>query len=182
MGKKELRDRDVWQKKSGLMGKKAEDEFEAVFLAEFTGTEYVIRKEPKELKDIYSKNPKHGVSIDYAITNKKTKKTLYVEIKSQEGYVPGETLPKDGRGNAHERSCKFFTPGLLKVMCKLSNLPVGTLPFWIVYQGRITRDAKRTREITYWFDEYGAHFFLWKSSSSTPLINHFKKNLRHILD
>lgn len=57
------------------------------------------------------------------------------------------------------------------------------LPFWIVYQGRIVRDTKRINEITYWFDKYKPHFFLWKNqSNSRPLINHFNNNLKHLLD
>lgn len=183
MGKKELQKRATWQDKSGPRGEVAEGKFEIVFLREFENSDYIIRKKPMELRDIYSKIPKHGVVIDYAITNTKTKKTLYVEIKRQEGYVPGETLPKDGRGNAHERSCKFFTPGLLKGMRSFGNLGDDVLPFWIVYQGRITRDEKRTKEITYWFDEYNAHFFLWKNQSNVKtLVNHFNKNLRSLLE
>ncbi len=182
MGKKELQKRENWQDKSGSKGELAEGKFEIVFLREFSGTDYIIRKKPEELKDIYSKSPKHGVVIDYAITNTKTDKTIYVEIKRQEGYVEGETLPKDGRGNAHERSCKFFTPGLIKGMCNFSNLPDDVLPFWVVYQGRITRDKKRTREITFWFDDYKAHFFMWKSSNPKTIVNHFNKNLRHFLE
>ena len=38
-----------------------------------------------------------------------------IESKRQDGWVEGGAR-KDGRGNAHERSCKFFTPGLLKIM------------------------------------------------------------------
>lgn len=184
MGKKELQERDTWQDRSGIRGEVAEGKFEIVFLREFSGTDYEIRPKPKELKKIYSENPPHGVIIDYAITNTKTKKTLYVEIKRQDGYVPGETLPNAGRGNAHERSCKFFTPGLLKIMKKFGKLDDDdVLPFWIVYQGRIVRDTKRINEITYWFDKYKPHFFLWKNqSNSRPLINHFNNNLKHLLD
>lgn len=183
MGKKELQERDTWQDKSGPKGEVAEAKFEIVFLREFSETNYTIRAKPKELKNIYSENPPHGVVIDYAITNTKTNKTLYVEIKRQDGYVPGETLPNAGRGNAHERSCKYFTPGLLKIMRKFGNLSDDVLPFWVVYQGRIARDEKRTREITYWFDNYRAHFFLWKNQSNTQsIVNHFNKNLKHLLD
>ena len=121
--------------------------------------------------------------IDYAITNKKTNKTLYVEIKRQDGYVPGETAPAAGRGNAHERSCKYFTPGLIKIMRKLGGINNTALPFWIVYQGNIARDPKRTSEIAYWFDNFESHFFMWRSPANTrTLINHFNKNLKHLLD
>ncbi len=183
MGKKELQERDTWQDKSGPKGEVAEGKFEIVFLREFTGKGYEIRAKPKELRKIYSEKPPHGVIIDYAITNTKTHKTLYVEIKRQDGYVPGETEPNAGRGNAHERSCKFFTPGLLKIMRKFGKLDGDVLPFWVVYQGRIARDTKRTNEITYWFDKHKSHFFLWKNPSNTQsLVNHFNKNLKQLLD
>ena len=183
MGKKELQNRKIWQDKSGIKGEIAEAKFEIVFLREFSGIDYTIRPKPKELKKIYSVNPPHGVVIDYAITNTKTNKTLYVEIKRQDGYVPGETEPNAGRGNAHERSCKYFTPGLLKIMRKFGKLGEEVLPFWVVYQGRIARDKKRTNEITYWFDKYKPHFFLWKNqSNTTSIINHFNNNLKSLLD
>ena len=183
MGKKELQKRKTWQDKSGVRGEVAEAKFEIVFLRIFSGTDYIIRPKPKELRKIYSVDPPHGVVIDYAITNTKTKKTLYVEIKRQDGYVKGETLPNAGRGNAHERSCKYFTPGLLKIMRKYGKLGNNVLPFWVVYQGRIARDEKRIREITYWFDKYKSHFFLWRNQSSTqPIINHFNNKLKHLLD
>ena len=81
MGKKELESRDKWQDKSGPKGELAEGKFEIVFLREFSGTNYTIRKNPDELKDIYSKDPKHGVVIDYAITNSKTNKTSMLKVK-----------------------------------------------------------------------------------------------------
>jgi type II restriction enzyme MunI len=56
---------------------------------------------------------RHGIIPDFAIDNLKTKKPLYVEVKRQDGWVEGKEKSA-GRGNAHERSCKFFTPGLLK--------------------------------------------------------------------
>ncbi len=183
MGKKELQNRKIWQDRSGIRGEVAETKFEIVFLRKFSGIDYIIRSKPDELKKIYSVKPPHGVVIDYAITNTKTKKTLYVEIKRQDGYVPGETEPNAGRGNAHERSCKYFTPGLLKIMRKFGKLDDDVLPFWVVYQGRIARDKKRINEITFWFDNHKAHFFLWKNqSNSKPIINHFNKNLKHLLD
>lgn len=183
MGKKELSKRKNWQDKSGPKGEVAEAKFEIVFLKEFSGSDYEIKAKPKEFKKIYSEKPPHGIVIDYAITNKKTGKTLYVEIKRQDGHVEGENEPKDGRGNAHERSCKFFTPGLLKGLRKSGGIGDDALPFWIVYQGNITRDKKRTREITYWFDQYKSHFFLWKNQSNTQsLINHFNKNLKPLLE
>lgn len=159
---------------------------------------FIIRSKPKEFKNIYS-NVKldtkvlediykpnkvwtHGVHPDFAIDNIKTKKTLYIEVKRQDGWVEGKQ-PSAGRGNAHERSCKFFTPGLLKILRKQGKLGNNVLPFWLVFHGDIARDPKRVREITYWYAEYSAHFFMWSNlKDDKQLIRHFNKKLKHLLD
>ena len=198
MGTKELRKRESWQDTSGPKAELAENSFEKVFLQEFKGSEFNIRDKPREFNSIYSKvelskqvldeiyTPEngygsHGIKPDYAIDNKKTGKILYVEVKRQDGWVEGK-LPSAGRGNAHERSCKFFTPGLLKILRRQGNLGDDVLPFWVVFQGDIARDPKRVREITCWYDEYSAHFFMWiNSDDGKPLIDHFNNNLKHLL-
>lgn len=197
MGTKELRKRVKWQDNSGKKAGVAEKKFYSVFLQEFEGSNFRIRSKPKEFKDIYSKinlskevlkviyNPnetwKHGIVPDYAIDNVKTEKTLYVEVKSQDGWVEGK--PRNaGRGNVHERSCKFFTPGLLKILREQGNLGNNVLPFWVVFQGDIARDPKRVREIYCWYAEYSNHFFLWSNSTDDKsVISHFNNKLKHLL-
>src|SRR5437899_6505887 len=124
MGKWELKERAVWQNVSGEKAGGAEKSFLDVFTKEFKDTDFRIRSRPKDFRDIYSKiklapsvlggiySPNetwvHGVIPDFAIDNVKTGKTLYVEVKRQDGWVENKQR-KAGRGNAHERSCKFFT-------------------------------------------------------------------------
>lgn len=131
MGTKELRKREVWQDTSGGKAALAEANFCDLFTKEFEGTDFRVRPKPREFNDIYSKiklSPEvlattydpgrswtHGVILDYPIDNVKTDKTLYVEVKRQDGWVEGKPSSA-GRGNAHERSSKFFTPGLLKIL------------------------------------------------------------------
>lgn len=198
MGKKELKKRKKWQDSSGKKAGVAEHTFYKVFLNEFKNSGLRIRSKPKEFKDIYSNvklnkkiladiyNPDkewvHGVFPDFAIDNTKTKKTLYVEVKRQDGWVEGKH-PSAGRGNAHERSCKFFTPGLLKILRKKGRLGRNILPFWVVFQGDIARDPKRVREIAFWYAEHSAHFFMWSNSTSDKLlIKHFNTKLKKLLD
>jgi len=200
VGTKELRKRKTWQDSSGQKAVRAELKFHTVFLEEFLGSQFTIRSKPKEFSNIYSDvklskkvmaniySPErgygpHGIRPDYAIDNKKTKKTLYVEVKRQDGWVEGKP-PSAGRGNAHERSCKFFTPGLLKILREKGKLGDDVLPFWIVFEGDIARDPKRVREITSWYgEENSAHFFFWsKPADDKSLINHFNKNLKHLLE
>jgi len=145
-----------------------------VFLNEFENSDFEIRRNPnefiriyvnvelseQELSEIYTPDEpitRHGFSPDYAIDNHSTNKTLYVELKRQDGWVEGGKR-SDGRGNAHERSCKFFTPGLLKILRAHGNLGDDVLPFWTVFQGDITRDPCRVREITCWYAKHTAHY------------------------
>jgi Type II restriction enzyme MunI len=197
MGTLELKKRKIWQDISGGRAGVAEKNIYQIFLDEFKGSDFRIRARPKEFKNIYTKivlsqevlagiyNPDetwiHGLIPDYAIDNVRTKKTLYVETKRQDGWVEG-TLRSAGRGNAHERSNKLFTPGLLKLMREYGRLDDNVLPFLVVFQGDIARDPKRVREIHYWYGEYTAHFFLWsKSSDAKSLIDHFNKKLKYLL-
>ncbi len=197
MGTKALRKRENWQGASGGKAGAAEKTFYQVFLREFKGSDFRIRPRPREFIDIYSEillpeevlaviyNPNetwtHGIIPDYAIDNIKTKRTLYVEVKRQDGWVEGKPR-KAGRGNVHERSCKFFTPGLLKILRKHGKLGNKVLPFWVVFQGDIARDPKRVREIHCWYAGYLSHVFLWSNSASgTALINHFNRKLKHLL-
>ena len=197
MGRNELRKRDIWQDSSGGKAGVAEKNFYRIFLKEFGGSDFRIRSKPKEFRNIYSKvqlseevlaviyNPDetwtHGVIPDYAIDNIKTQKTLYVEVKRQDGWVEGK--PRSARrGNAHERSCKFFTPGLLKILREHGRLGDDVLPFWVVFQGDIARDPKRVREIHCWYTGYPAHFFMWSNSADDKsLVAHFNNRLKHLL-
>lgn len=196
MGTKELSKRDFWQ--DGEKAGRAENSFYNVFLQEFAGTEFRIRSKPREFKNIYSnikldekvlaeiytpeiKTWVHGLQPDYAIVNTKTNKTLYVEVKRQDGWVEGKERSA-GRGNAHERSCKFFAPGLLIILREHGHLGNDVLPFWVVFQGDIARDPCRVREITCWYAEYSAHFFMWSNSKDDKaLIDHFNNKLKHLL-
>jgi hypothetical protein len=198
MGKEELRGRAIWQDYSGANAGAAEKSFYNVFLEEFRGTDLRIRPSPQEFARIYvqvqlpedvrsqiytppAEVTKHGITPDYAIDNVKLKKTLYVEVKRQDGWIEGK-LRSAGRGNAHERSCKYFTPGLLRILRAHGRLGDDVLPFWTVFQGDITRDPCRVREITLWYAEHSAHFFMWRDAKdSTKLLDHFNKHLRHLL-
>ena len=198
MGTTALRGRKKWQDESGTRAQTAEGNFYVVFQQEFEYTKFEIIKKPKDFRDIYnhvtlkpevlnniySPNEQwiHGIIPDYAICNNDTGKTLYVEVKRQDGWV--ENKPRSaGRGNAHERSSKFFTPGLLKTLREKSMIDNKALPFWVVFQGDIARDPKRVREITFWYAEYDQHFFLWHNSSNKKsIINHFNKYLRQLLE
>lgn len=199
MGSDANRLRKKWQDYSGNNAGHAERSFHETFTTLFEGTEYSVRPQPNEFSKIYVNVPlsekelaeiytpdieitRHGVFPDYAITNSETKKTIYIEVKRQDGWVEGKPRSA-GRGNAHERSCKFFTPGLQKILREAGNLGDDILPFWTVFQGDITRDPCRVREITCWYDDLDAHFFFWRDSTNPePLIEHFLEKIKPLLD
>ncbi|MDE6537334.1 MAG: MunI family type II restriction endonuclease [Muribaculaceae bacterium] len=198
MGSKANRFRKKWQDYSGNKAAKAELSFIEVFKKLFEGTEYKIESQPKDFKNMYvdvalpSKDQKeiynppvpikrHGIQPDGAITNTLTGKTIFIEIKRQDGWVEGKKRSA-GRGNAHERLCKYFTPGILNKLRDAGNINSSDLPFWIVFQGDITRDPCHVREITFWFDNYKANYFFWRNSNNpADLIDHFEKYIVPIL-
>lgn len=201
MAKKELANRENWQTQSNTKALTAEKNLYKVFKKHFKDTEYILYKKPKCLKQLYAQiqlpdsviqqiyNPsnietkKWGVSPDFAIENKRTGKILFGEIKRQDGWVEGKK-PSAGRGNAHERLCKLFTPGLLKTYRKIGKIhSKDILPFWVVFEGDITRDPKRNREIAFWFDKYDKNYFMWRPNmTDKDLTDHFDRYLKPYLE
>lgn len=208
MAKKDLQKRANWQTETGPGGLAgvAEKNLYAVFNEAFKGTEYMISDHPKDLKHLYEevnlptqvlsqiynpdesamKNAKKrgwGVSPDFSITNKRTGKILFGEIKRQDGWVEGKE-PSAGRGNAHERMCKLFTPGLINAYREIGGITnTDILPFWVILEGDITRDPKRNREIAFWFDKYDKNYFMWRPGvDGEELVKHFNKYLKPYLE
>lgn len=200
MGSQALRNRINWQTSGGIRAALSEAVFFDIFRNFFADSEFEIISRPAEFKKVYVDYPIsnedrrniycppkpitiHGFVPDYAIVNNETGKKIYVEVKQQDGWVAGKAR-KAGRGNAHERLCKYFTPGLMKILRDGSNLHDETiLPFWIVFQGDITRDPCRVREINCWFDGFSDHFYFWRDTSNADcLLHHFSFQLAHHLD
>ncbi len=202
MGKSELSNRANWEHNSGQKAAQAEQNLYRAFKKHFEGTEYILHEKPKHLKNLYAsvklpsdvivqiynppidlKKAKWGVSPDFAIENVNTHKILFGEIKRQDGWVENKN-PSAGRGNAHERLCKLFTPGLIHAYRKIGNIKSEKiLPFFVVFQGDITRDPKRNREISFWFGKYKYNYFMWRPNmSDKDLTNHFDMYLKKYLE
>jgi hypothetical protein len=199
MGSDANRLRKKWQDYSGRNAGRTELSFFEAFTEIFKGTEYTIKRSPTEFKNVYvnvelseqelseiytpdEEITRHGVVPDYSIKNTETDKTIFVEVKRQDGWVEGGKR-QDGRGNAHERSCKFFTPGLQNVLRHKGNLNADVIPFWVVFNGDITRDPCRVREIKLWYEGIQEHYFMWRNNSDpTKLIEHFIKYIKPLID
>ncbi len=199
MGSQANRLRKKWQDYGGKNATTAEYNFYSVFNELFKQTEFELIKQPKIFSDIYvnvklsGKEQKeiytpstpiknHGIQPDCLIRNKASEKEIYIEIKRQDGWVEGKER-KAGRGNAHERLCKYFTPGLLKLLRRKSKIKAPNLPFWIVFQGDITRDPCRVREIRFWFDGNETNLFFWRNTKdSKQLVKHFIDKILPLLE
>lgn len=203
-----LRKRDNWQTESGPSGLSgsAEKDLITALRTNLDPSIYEVNDHPKDLKHLYenvvlsektlseifipsnaamkkAQSNGWGVSPDFSVRNKRSGKILFGEIKRQDGWVEGKE-PSAGRGNAHERMCKLFTPGLMKKYRELSGITGDDiLPFWVVLEGDITRDPKRNREIAFWFDKYDKNYFMWRPQmTDKELVAHFNKYLKHYLD
>lgn len=54
---------------------------------------------------------------------------------------------------------------------------------WIVFQGDITRDPCRVREIRFWFDGNETNVFFWRNTKdSKALTTHFVNNILPLLE
>lgn len=199
MGSLENRLRKKWQGYGGHKAIKAEQIFYEVFDSLFEDTDLEIVSQPTkfnavyidvplsetEMSEIYvpeNKITKHGIKPDCLIRNKATGKEIYVEIKRQDGWVEN-TMRSAGRGNAHERLCKYFTPGLLRMLREEGNISEDKYPFWIVFQGDITRDICRVREIRFWFGDSQENVTFWRNTSDpSAIIEHFLKYILPLLE
>jgi hypothetical protein len=205
MASAELRKRANWQTISGFRALKTEKKFKEVLqiaLDSVYPDQFMIEQHPVDFNDIYSSyklsnnvlkqiynvdvterkpNGKQryswGIRMDFAIRNLKNGKVLFGEIKRQDGWVETTNMAA-GRGNAHERSCKYFAPGLLKVIREASGISNEILPFWVVLVGDITRDPRRNREIAFWYQGYEKNYYMWRDTENIgDMLDFFENNL-----
>ena len=207
MASNELRNRANWQTISGAKAEGVEILFQISLQSALDQTYpgvFIVERHPKNFKKIYSQFElseeilseiynvpmiresgdniySWGISMDFAIRNTVNNKTLFGEIKRQDGWVE-TTEPAAGRGNAHERSNKYFTPGLLKTIREESGISEEILPFWVVFVGDITRDPRRNREIAFWYRGYEKNYYMWRNIDDVGnLLDFFENNLLEYL-
>ena len=168
--RKEIKGRGNWQSASMARGQGAELVFKTFFEGKFNNTNYIVCARPKHFAKLYADN--HDIRPDFMIENIVTNKRFFVEVKRQHA----------GRGNAHERACRYFTPGLINAFKKMSNIDI-VIPIWLVFCNGITLDEKRVREIKFWFYEHEINYLLWPNLSDTSYIdNHFENHIKPLLD
>ena len=173
MAREHLESRDNWQQEGNFRGNEAEKAFQAAIVSHLDRS-YRTTFEPKDLSGIYGHHETgrpHGVIPDYLIRNVETGRAVFVEIKRQRA-----------AGNAHERACKYFTPGILASARQIANQPEDTIPFWWVFTNGIATDARYRREIMHWFRGVEAHLLLWEDINDPAVVtHHFDTHIRPLL-
>ena len=167
--------RENWQADAGLRGRGSEVDFANVvngICAADGFQHYTPYPKPKHLRNLYGPQKQWGVEPDFAIENTATGRIIFVEIKRQHA-----------AGNAHERACKFFAPGLVVAARKIGNIRNEHYPYFWVFTNGIAEDEKYVAGISFWFSTPIAekHFLLWDKNPIT-LLDFFQHNIRPVLD
>lgn len=174
MAREHLSARDNWQREGNFRGNEAEQAFQAV-MARYLDERFDADYKPTDLNGIYGLHDTgrpHGIKPDYVIRNVETGKAIYVEIKRQRA-----------AGNAHERACKYFAPGIIASAQEIANQPDDVIPFWWIFSNGIAEDSRYQREILHWFKSIERHVLLWDNlKDSSAVERHFDTHIRPLLD
>lgn len=175
MGREHLASRDIWQDYASQQGERREHHFAATMREHLSGAEWHAERKPRDLRGIYGTydtGSPHGIVPDYVIRNRSTSRAIFVEVKRQ-----------NDAGNAHERACKYFAPGIIQSARDIARVPEGVLPFWWVFTDGLTTSEKYVREIQHWFRGVEGHLLLWDSfPDGAALTEHFDQHIRPLLD
>lgn len=176
MARKNLEGRANWQGKAVARGQSAEDIFSVIMDMHLAGSNIEAVHKPRDLKGLYgyqpSGNRKHGIEPEFMLKNRDNNKKIYVEMKRQRA-----------GGNAHERACKYFMPGMVKSIQADANQPSDVYPVWVIFSNGIANSPRYQQEIMHWFKGLEHHVFLWKSlRDHKAIIKHFDSYIRPLLD
>lgn len=169
MGSEHLAARGKWQDKASIGGLAREETAKKILGSYlFENPVYTVEERPKNLLKIY--DGKWGIQPDFAIKNNQTGRVAFFETKRQ-----------GTGGNAHERACKYFAPGLQKVSTETAGF---IFPFFFIFMNGLTTDAKKRSEIIQWFDAdgYRDRLLLWGDRSIESLIDWFHHIAKEYLD
>lgn len=167
MPSEHLSKRKNWQKIANLGGTGKEDVVFSILKALFIGNK--ICEVVKERILIYENG--RGVKPDCMIRNTNNGKMILIEVKNQ-----GKS------GNAHERLCRNYMPGIQNELEKQCGF---RYPFFTICTNGLATDPHKSQEITKWFDsdELKDRLFLFKDKNKPEtIINYFKKIVLKYLD
>ena len=176
--------RNNWQAQANQDGAKSEKIFHGIMgeLLKFSGFEKYSLSKSKSLGKLYGDRQQWGVRPDAEIMNSETERTVFVEIKRQQD--PNETKKK---GNAHERACKYFAPGLIEVARERGNIAPKHFPFFWIFTDGLATYPQHKAEIEFWFSfsKEKNNFLLWDYKAEggvDKLRDFFQNNIRPVLD
>lgn len=167
--------RENWQAEANKRGAESEVKFHEVMASALQCLpglgDYNVVAQPDDLRRIFG-GGRWGVRPDAAVINKETGRTVFVEVKRQ-----------NPRGNAHERACKYFAPGLVAAARKKGNIHQDDFPFFLVFTNGLATSEKYAEEISFWFSapEVENHFLLWNGDAG-KLLDFFLHKIRPVID
>lgn len=169
MGRKELAKRTNWQKYAVSAGSGRED-IVHVILKQYLmkNHDYLVIPKPRVLSHIYGQ---WGIIPELGLEYLPTKRTAFIEDKRQ-----------GDNGNAHERLCKYFAPGIQKRCASIAGF---YFPFFFVCMDGLAHDDKKVTEITAWFDADGFRdrCLLWRDKKDYQvIIDWFDNNIKPYLE
>lgn len=168
-----LSERAVWQDRANSAGSDLERVVHDVLAEYLQGDDsYSLEVKPKHLRGAYRE--RWGPVPDLAIGNRVTGKRIWIEIKQQ-----------NAAGNAHERACKFLSPGLVRYGADLAGVP---RPFFFIFAGGIVdtpeKSDKYHAEIDRWFDADGwhDHVLKWRNHDPVSLCQWFTESILPVIE
>jgi len=168
--RKELSKRNAsWQRYANVGGSAREDAVNKILETYLMDNpNYVVTSKPRDLAHIY--DGKWGIVPELGIRYIPTNKIAFLECKRQ-----------GNNGNAHERLCKYLTPGILS-----RSTPIAGFynPFFFILMDGLAKDPKKRLEVSIWFDQDGFRdrYLLWEDKEIKTLIAWFNSNIRRCLE
>jgi hypothetical protein len=107
-------------------------------------TYFIIEDHPRDLDDIYGE---YGVVPEAKITNPRTGRFLFIEVKRQ-----------GMSGNAEERAYKHYAPGFIRLLKERYDLPYH--PFATIFCEDLAWDPRYTDKIQSSLDY--PHYLFWE--------------------
>ena len=171
MAREHLEGREDWQPEASDRGKSAEHVFQRIMTEHLRESLFEMTMQPKSLGGIYGQHENshrpHGIKPECEIRNTTNGRMIWVEIKRQRA-----------AGNAHERACKYFAPGIIESACKIGRHPEGVFPFWLIFTEGIATHPRYRQEIKHWFRGREDNLTLWESIERTDMIlEHFDSRI-----
>lgn len=164
-----LAERGNWQKYANIGGSGREETVSKILVTYLRdNVKYAVTEKPKHLAHIY--DHRWGIVPELSIEYIPTKKIAFLESKRQ-----------GSGGNAHERVCKYFAPGILDRSAPIAGF---YNPFFFIFMNGLTHDPKKRIEIATWFDKDGFkdRYILWKDRKVETLIDWFNRIIRVYLE